>query len=113
MSAADALADRVRAQLPGGVSVREVRMFGTRSYLVDGALTVGARSDGGLLVRVDADRHAELVARPGAAQAEMGTGRTMGAGWIEVAPSVLGSDAELAFWVGVALARNRATRSGR
>lgn len=41
-------------------------------------MAVSALKGGGLLVRVDAGRNDELLSRPGAAQAEMGTARTMG-----------------------------------
>ena len=60
------------------------------------------------LVRVDADRHEELLARPGAAQAEMGAGRDMGPGWIEVAAEALVDDASLVEWIGIAIEHNRA-----
>ena len=104
MSAQSDTADRVRAMLAHEKAVREVSMFGTRSFMVREQLLVGALRTGGLLVRVDPDRHGELITRPGARQATMGTGRDMGAGWIEVEPEALSGEG-LAFWVDVALAR--------
>ena len=54
------LADRVRAALPEGAEVREVRMFGGLSFMVDGGLAVSAGKDGGLLVRVEEARYDDL-----------------------------------------------------
>lgn len=34
----------------------------------------------------------------------MGAGREMGAGWVEIAPAAIADDAQLAIWVGEALA---------
>lgn len=83
-------------------------MFGGRSLMVAEKLLVSALHHGGLLVRVEASRHAGLLGRAGAAQATMGPGRDMGPGWIEIAPDVL-DDEGLRFWVDAALAHNRAT----
>lgn len=88
-------------------------MFGGRSFLVNDKLVVSALKDGDLLVRVDADRHAELAARPGARQAEMGAGRTMGPGWIAVSADAITDDEGLSSWLDVALDHNRATARGR
>jgi len=103
---------RVRPLLSDEGPVREVSMFGTRSFMVRDRLLLGALRSGGLLVRIDPERHAELMTRPGAAQATMGPGRDMGPGWLEVDPTAVGDDAELEFWVGVALELNRATQPG-
>ncbi|GAA3835149.1 hypothetical protein KACC15558_13810 [Brevibacterium ammoniilyticum] len=94
-------------------AVREVAMFGGRSFMVDERIAVSALKSGGLLVRVDADRHEELLDRPGAAQAEMGAGRTMGPGWIEVDAAKITEDAGLSMWVDVALKYNRAVTGTR
>ena len=107
MTAQAELVERVRALLAGEEPVREVAMFGTRSFLVRDKLLAGALKDGGLLVRVAADRHEELLSRPGAAQAVMGPGRDMGPGWVEVAATALSGDG-LAAWLDVALEHNRA-----
>lgn len=96
------LTDRVRAALADESEVREVRMFGGVSFMVRGAMLVAARGDESLLVRVDPHRSDELLARPGAARAEMGTGRDMGPGWILVDAPALADDPTLTFWLGVA-----------
>ena len=103
------LADRVRALLTLGGDVEEKRMFGTRAFLLEGRILVGARSGGVLLVRVHEENGAALVTRPGVAAAVMGQ-RTMGTGWLDVAPSVLTEDGELAFWLDIA--REDSTRDG-
>lgn len=102
------LIERIRALLREEPSTREVSMFGGRSFMVDDKMVVSARKDGGLLVRVAAERHDELTERPGATQAEMGVGRDMGRGWIAVAAAAVAADDELSFWLDVALEHNRA-----
>ncbi|GAB2625263.1 TfoX/Sxy family protein [Pseudactinotalea suaedae] len=101
-TAAASLVDRVRAALAHEADVREVRMFGGLSFMVRGAMLVAAHGDESLLVRVDPDRSDELLARPGAGRAEMGTGRDMGPGWIRVDRAGLADEDDLAFWLGAA-----------
>lgn len=108
-----ALLDRVRSLIADDPAVREVSMFGGRSVMVDERMIVSVLKDGGLLVRVDADRHDELLARPGAAQAEMGAGRSMGPGWIEVAAATIADDERLSAWIGTAREHHRTATGGR
>lgn len=105
----DVLAGRVRALLADEPTTREVRMFGGLAFLVDDRMVVSALRGGAMLVRVSAERHDELVARPGAAQAEMGAGRTMGPGWIEVAADALASEDGLRSWLAVAMEHHAAS----
>jgi len=111
-AAQQALIERLRDLLADEPVLREVPMFGGRSFMVNEKMVVSALRDGGLLVRVAPGRHEELLARPGAAQAEMGAGRDMGPGWIEVSAGSIRDDARLSFWVGVALELNRALAGG-
>ncbi|MGC5627768.1 TfoX/Sxy family protein [Georgenia sp. Z1344] len=106
------LVERLRARLTDQSAVREVSMFGGRSVMVNEKMIVSALKDGGLLVRVDKDRHDELLDRPGAAQAEMGPGRDMGPGWIEVSSDVVDGDDALDTWVEIALEHNRRVTGG-
>ena len=92
------LVDRVRTLLAGR-RIREVRMFGTVAVMVDDAMAVAVHEDGDLLVRVDPAQDARLLGSPGASRAEMGTGRSMGAGWIRVEAGALRDDAPLVDWV--------------
>ena len=106
------LVERIRALLTGEAAVREVSMFGGRSFMVNEKMIVSVRKDGGLLVRVAADRQDELAARPGARHAQMGAGRDMGPGWIQVDPGAIADEQGLASWVALALEHNRAVTGG-
>lgn len=101
------LMERLRALLADEPALQEVSMFGGRSFMVNAKMVVSALKDGGLLVRVAADRHEELLGRPGAAQAEMGVGRDMGPGWIYVTAEAIRDDGNLACWVAIAMEYNR------
>jgi len=94
----EALAERIRARVSGAT---EKRMFGGLAFLVNGNMAVAASGQGGLLVRVDPDEGADLVASTSARPMEM-RGREM-VGWLRVD---VASDDELAEWVdrGVAYA---------
>lgn len=106
------LVERLRTLLTHEAIVREVSMFGGRSIMVNEKMIVSALKDGGLLVRVDADQHDELLRQPGAAQAVMGPGRDMGPGWIEVTAATIGDDEALKSWVDTAMAFNRVVTGG-
>lgn len=95
------LIDRIRPLLPDQ-SVREVRMFGVLALMVDDAMVVAAHKDGSLLVRVDPAEDAALLRKPDASRPEMGTGRSMGQGWIRVEARALRSDPALLGWLGAA-----------
>ena len=103
------LVERLRTLLAIEPTTRDVSMFGGRVFMVNDKIVVSAGKDGDLLVRVPAGRHDELLTHPGASQAEMGTGRTMGPGWISVAATAIDSLDHLSFWVKVALAHNRSS----
>ena len=101
------LVERLRTLLAEAPSTREVSMFGGRSFMVNDKMVVSALKDGDLLVRVDAGRHDELLRHPGATQAEMGRGRIMGPGWINLSAASIAGDEDLSFWLGVGLEHNR------
>ncbi|MGH3545562.1 MAG: TfoX/Sxy family protein [Mycobacteriales bacterium] len=110
------LADRIRAALAATPSVREVKMFGGLSFMVNDKMVVSVHSDGDLLVRADPERADELLTTVGARPAEMGAGRAMGNGWISVAQAAVATGESFDFWIGVALAyndRSTGTRSVR
>ncbi|MDQ0612507.1 hypothetical protein QF046_000148 [Microbacterium sp. W4I4] len=94
------LADRVRALLTSEPSLEEKRMFGSRAFMINGRILVGARSGGTLLVRLTEEHGAAMQTRPGARIATMG-GRTMGPSWLDVDGAVLDDD-ELMFWIDAA-----------
>ncbi|WP_257132968.1 TfoX/Sxy family protein [Streptomyces sp. ms184] len=95
------LPERVRAAL-GDRRTREVKMFGGISFMVDERMVAAARGDGDLLLRIDPARREDLLARPGAHEALMGEGRSMGPGWLAVDEAAL-TGAGLAEWLGHAL----------
>ncbi|MGV8885134.1 MAG: TfoX/Sxy family protein [Microbacteriaceae bacterium] len=98
----DALAQRVRVLLDPRDSVREIRMFGGVSFMVNERLAVSAGAEGVLLVCVDPSRYDELSDR-GAVAAVMRNGREMGRGWLSVPAPMIEHADELAFWVGVGI----------
>lgn len=102
------LIERIHGLIAEEPAVREVSMFGGRAVMVNEKMIVSAGKTGDLLVRVDADRHDELLETPGARQAEMGTGREMGPGWIDVSADAIEGENALSFWVETAMDFNRA-----
>lgn len=99
----EGLADRLRTALSGMPEVEERRMFGGLAFLVDGSMVAAAGSEGRLLARCLPSRTEELLRRPGATRATMGT-RTMSAGWITVDAAQVADDEALAPWVREGLA---------
>ena len=106
MDRSSELVDRVRHALTACPSVREVKMFGGLSFMVDEKMVVCVRGDGDLLVRADPDRADELLALDGAHPAEMGAGRPMSKNWISVGQEALATEEALGFWIGVTLEYN-------
>ena len=100
-AAGEELADRVRALLGIDPAIEEKRMFGTRAFLLDGRILVGARGGGVLLVRVTEEHGAELALRPGVQVAVMGA-KTMTPSWLDVSADVMADDVDLMFWLDAA-----------
>ena len=57
-------------------------------------------------MRVDPHRSPELVANHGARPAEMGAGRSMGPGWLDVPAECTTSDDQLRSWIDAAMTFN-------
>lgn len=107
------LIDRVRALLPDG-DLREVRMFGVTAIMVKNVMAIAVHKDGSLLVRVDPAEDASLLKDSHASRAQMGTGRSMGEGWIRVDPRAVREEAALLNWLQAAtrnLSRLEATHT--
>lgn len=100
------LAGRIREALAARPSVREVKMFGGLSFMVNESMAVCAMTDGALLVRAEPGRADELLTINGAQPAEMGAGRAMGNGWVAVDKEAIADADDLDFWIGVALEYN-------
>ena len=90
------LATAIRALVSAERGLTERKMFGGLAFLIGGNMAVAASGQGGLLVRVDPDQSAALLADPSASLMEM-RGRAM-PGWIRVERDGLTGD-ELAAWV--------------
>ncbi|MEO6955567.1 MAG: TfoX/Sxy family protein [Antricoccus sp.] len=98
----DELAARVRAAFSDR-DVREVRMFGGLSFMIDGRMAVSVGREGDLLVRIDPTEHDQLLKMPGAQNAIMGADRPMGPGWITVQRTYLSISDQFSFWIRTAL----------
>jgi len=85
-----ALATRIRELLEGEPGITEKWMFGGLAFLVEGAMAIAARGQGGALVRVDPAESDHLVDTTGAEVAVM-QGRPM-SGWLRVPPEELETD---------------------
>jgi TfoX/Sxy family transcriptional regulator of competence genes len=99
------LAHRVRELIADEEGLSEMRMFGGLAFLLHGNMSVAVSSQGGLMVRVDPDATAELLASPHTREFEM-RGRAM-SGWVRVDAEGVGTKRQLSPWVrrGVAFAR--------
>lgn len=93
------LAHSVRAALAGCGDIREVRMFGGITFLLDGNMLCCA-SKKGLMVRVGAAAEPLVLESPHASPC-LGTGRPM-AGFIMINPAGLAKDGDLKHWIGLA-----------
>ena len=93
------LADRLRTTLADHDGVVEKQMFGGLAFLVGGHMAVGVSGQGGMMVRCDPDRTAELLEEPGATTFEM-RGRAM-SGWLRVDAAAVADGAVLRHWVDV------------
>jgi TfoX/Sxy family transcriptional regulator of competence genes len=100
------LAQRIRALLGTQRGVSEKKMFGGLAFLVGGNMVVAASGQGGILVRVGAERSVRLVATTKASVAVM-RGRPM-PGWLRVSAADVKTKRQLSRWVdlGVGFARS-------
>ena len=97
-------AERVRAVLSDRRDVVEKKLMGGLSFMVSGSMCCSVSGRGGLLVRVGAEAHEQVMAEPHVQPMEMG-GRTM-SGFVRVATEGYRTGAALRKWVerGVAAA---------
>jgi TfoX/Sxy family transcriptional regulator of competence genes len=93
----EGLAQRIRELVDGQPGLSEKRMFGGLAFLMGGNMAVSASGQGGLLLRIDPARAAELVEEPHVRRVEM-QGRVMD-GWLRVDDAVIEDDAQLRRWV--------------
>jgi TfoX/Sxy family transcriptional regulator of competence genes len=100
------LAQRIRAVVAAERSLSERKMFGGLAFLVGGNMALAASGQGGILVRVGAERSEELAATNTASVAVM-RGRPM-PGWLRVDAEHVRTARQLRKWVdlGVGFARS-------
>src|SRR5215210_2044654 len=91
------LANRIRELIAGGPDVTEQRMFGGLAFLVAGNMSVAASGQGGVMVRVDPEETAALLAKRHVRPFEM-RGRAM-QGWLRVDPEGVRTKRQLEPWV--------------
>ena len=106
------LAARLHELLGDEPTTRVVSMFGSRAFMVRDKMVCCALKGGHLLAHVDPDDDAKLSGEPGASPAEMGPGREMGPGWIQVSAEAITDDSRLRFRVDTCMAFNRAQTAG-
>jgi hypothetical protein len=99
------LAERVRGVVSAQRGLTEMRMFGGVAFLVGGHMAVAASGQGGLLLRCEPNRTAELIAPPEVGRFEMRGRETDG--WLRVAAAAVDTDDDLRRWVGIGVAYAR------
>jgi TfoX-like protein len=99
------LAERIRDLIGPDPELTEKKMFGGLAFLIRGHMAISASGQGGVLVHVDSERSADLVAATGATTAVM-QGREM-PGWLRVSPEDLASDDDLSRWVEIGIGHAR------
>ena len=89
------LAERIRSQLDG-VPFVEKKMFGGVGFLIGGNMACGVNKND-LIVRVDPEKHSELLKKSHAKPFDL-TGRPM-KGWLVVEADGMKTDKQLSTWV--------------
>lgn len=93
-----------------GVGFAAKKMFGGICFLVDGKMCLGIMGDS-LMIRFDPERNDEILARDGVREMDF-THRPM-RGYAFVDPQWIGTESELAAWIGLALEFNPRARSSK
>ena len=96
------LAERIRRHLVGTPGVTERKMFGGLAFLVGGNMAVAANRSGGLMVRVDIARAADLLSTTEAHHVEMGDRQMRG--WLAIDAEHVADEVDLSEWLELALA---------
>lgn len=90
------LAERIRKILSGHKGLREKKMFGGISFMLNGRMCCGVLKDD-LVIRVDPEHYAKALAKPHVRPRDF-TGRPM-KGFLFVGPGGHHTDESLAKWV--------------
>ena len=99
MPADDALTRRVRAALSHLPDVEEKKMFGARTFMVNGKMCVSVRAER-IMCRIDPAIHDAMVEMEGCSAMEM-KGRAY-PGYVHGSHAVLNTKKQLDFWLGLA-----------
>lgn len=91
------LADRVRMIVGEDPRITEKYMFGGLTFLLNGHILVGCKSDGSILISVGKDNHAAAAARPGTTEM-VHNGRIM-SGFFWVDGDAIEDDGALLDWI--------------
>ena len=102
-------AERVRELLSDRRDVVEKKLMGGLCFMVSGSMCCSVSGRGGLLVRVGAEAHAQMLAEPHVQPMRMG-GRTM-SGFVRVSPEGYRTSAALRTWVERGIAAARAAKA--
>lgn len=102
--------DQVRQRLAHIDDVTEKKMFGSVGFIVNGKLCIGVgdHTDHNMMVRVGPEKYNEALQRKGALPAIM-RGREM-KGYVFLTNDALKTEADLDYWVDLALDFNRKLR---
>jgi len=106
----DLLLERVRATLARVPRVKEQRMFGGITFMVNGKMCVSAGKDR-LMFRIDPAMHDDVLGRNGSRTVKM-KGRSY-RGFVHVDAARLRDKQALDFWIGLALEYNGRAKRGR
>ncbi len=110
MTQSDQLVARVRAALEGVPRVREQRMFGGITFMVNGKMCISA-GRGRLMCRIDPAQHETAVKRPGARTVTMKAREYKG--YVFVDEEAVARKKDLLYWVGLCLDFNKRAKSSR
>ena len=91
-----ALSERIRPILSMRTGISERKMFGGVCFMINGNMCVGTWK-GSLIVRLDKNKHDEVLTEPHTKPADM-NGRVM-KGWALVEPAGIESENDLRAWV--------------
>ncbi|GLV53909.1 hypothetical protein KDH_07600 [Dictyobacter sp. S3.2.2.5] len=105
MAYSETLADEIRHALAHLPAVREQKMIGGLSFMVNGKMCVSVFGDDDVLLRCDPAVADDLV-KKGASYAEM-KGKPMSKGWLHIRSSDMQNQEDLDYWIGAALDYNK------
>jgi TfoX/Sxy family transcriptional regulator of competence genes len=110
MAYSEQLAQQIRSRLVTSAPVEEKKMFGGLTFMVDGKMCLGVIGDE-MMVRLDPALHEAALARPGCRDMDM-MARPM-PGYVLVSAEGLKSEKDWEYWLGLALAYNKAARPAK